>query len=315
MTPMEITLLILGVIIFVISFIVKDGTDAKSKKEKEMDQLEVRRMMERELDGIKLKINEAANDTVDYAVDKAERELEKISNEKIMAVSDYSSTILEEIDNSHKEVMFMYDMLSDKQTDLKNTVRKAEQTVKEVETVSSEAVNTTEQLHKELDVISISRADIQAQAVEQVVQPQNIIAPQIVEEEAESRIQPVFSQLSEDVGNISLTEPSDVFRTIPGMSQETGVADNTYYTDAVAESVTGPMQDNLQNVQEVVTPSLEKAEKKSGGNFMRGFGGGAANNNQRIIELHDQGKTIVDIAKELNLGVGEVKLVIDLFKK
>ena len=38
------------------------------------------------------------------------------------------------------------------------------------------------------------------------------------------------------------------------------------------------------------------------------------NNNERILELHNQGKSNVAIAKELGLGVGEVKLVIDLFE-
>ena len=38
------------------------------------------------------------------------------------------------------------------------------------------------------------------------------------------------------------------------------------------------------------------------------------NNNERILELHKQGKSNVSIAKELGLGVGEVKLVIDLFE-
>lgn len=38
------------------------------------------------------------------------------------------------------------------------------------------------------------------------------------------------------------------------------------------------------------------------------------NNNERILELHNNGKSNVAIAKELGLGVGEVKLVIDLFE-
>ncbi len=38
------------------------------------------------------------------------------------------------------------------------------------------------------------------------------------------------------------------------------------------------------------------------------------NNNERILEMHNQGKSNVAIAKELGLGVGEVKLVIDLFE-
>ena len=38
------------------------------------------------------------------------------------------------------------------------------------------------------------------------------------------------------------------------------------------------------------------------------------NNNDRILRLHKEGVSNVDIAKELGLGVGEVKLVINLFK-
>ena len=38
------------------------------------------------------------------------------------------------------------------------------------------------------------------------------------------------------------------------------------------------------------------------------------NNNERILTLHRAGKSNVAIAKELGLGIGEVKLVIDLFK-
>ena len=39
------------------------------------------------------------------------------------------------------------------------------------------------------------------------------------------------------------------------------------------------------------------------------------NNNEKILTLYGQGKNAVTIARELGLGVGEVKLVIDLFQK
>ncbi|EFF67966.1 DUF6115 domain-containing protein [Eshraghiella crossota] len=38
------------------------------------------------------------------------------------------------------------------------------------------------------------------------------------------------------------------------------------------------------------------------------------NNNEKILQLSKEGKSNVEIAKELGLGIGEVKLVIDLFK-
>ncbi len=38
------------------------------------------------------------------------------------------------------------------------------------------------------------------------------------------------------------------------------------------------------------------------------------NNKDRILERYRQGKTAVIIAKELGLGIGEVRLVIDLYR-
>lgn len=41
----------------------------------------------------------------------------------------------------------------------------------------------------------------------------------------------------------------------------------------------------------------------------------SSNCNEQILLMHSQGKSNLEIAKILNLGMGEVKLVIDLFKK
>lgn len=41
----------------------------------------------------------------------------------------------------------------------------------------------------------------------------------------------------------------------------------------------------------------------------------ASNSNEQILMMHEEGKTNLEIAKALNLGIGEVKLVIDLFNK
>lgn len=38
------------------------------------------------------------------------------------------------------------------------------------------------------------------------------------------------------------------------------------------------------------------------------------NNNNKILELYSKGMSNIDIAKKLNLGIGEVRLVIDLYR-
>ncbi|MNC69317.1 hypothetical protein D3C75_1199940 [compost metagenome] len=41
----------------------------------------------------------------------------------------------------------------------------------------------------------------------------------------------------------------------------------------------------------------------------------SSNSNQKILELFSQGFSIVDISKALEIGQGEVKLVVDLYKE
>lgn len=222
MSTMEIALLITGVIIFALSFLIPDRKSENNGTQ--VDPQDVRKMLESELDAMKLRVNEATDETVEYAMEKAERQLERVSNEKIMALSEYSDTIMEGIDKSHQEVLFMYDMLSDKQTDLKNTVRKAEATVREVEAQTPQ-------------------------------EPE-------VQKQTEA---PVFVQ----------------------QASPEGVA----FTQFVSND-------------HIVDDYIENDEQEDL----------STNNNERILALSEQGLSTVEIAKELGLGVGEVKLVIDLFK-
>ena len=57
-----------------------------------------------------------------------------------------------------------------------------------------------------------------------------------------------------------------------------------------------------QNVQQMMF-SMEESETE------------LSNKNQDILDLYRQGKSIVEIAKQLGLGVGEVKLVLELYKE
>ena len=42
---------------------------------------------------------------------------------------------------------------------------------------------------------------------------------------------------------------------------------------------------------------------------------GNKNSNEKILAMYNEGKSNMAIAKELDLGIGEVKLVIDLFRE
>ncbi len=65
--------------------------------------------------------------------------------------------------------------------------------------------------------------------------------------------------------------------------------------------------------RETVSASVSEEPRGVDIRFAQGKDNGR-NSNERILELHKAGKSNMAIAKELGLGLGEVKLVIDLFE-
>ncbi len=218
MEMMEIVLLLIGGCVFVLSFLLPAKKDTDAKLDKEMAQGEIKGMVAAEMNQIRKQVDDTVEEAVAYAMEKTERSMERISNEKIMAVSEYSDTVLTEIDRNHQEVMFLYDMLNDKHTSLKKTVTVVEKKAKEAEAIAKEAFHS--------------------------LQPETIVAAQTKTEQA-----------------------------------------------------AGP-EEKLQKTE---TPIAEKVTKK--------------NSNEAILALYKLGRSKVQIAQELGLGVGEVELVIGLFKE
>ena len=68
--------------------------------------------------------------------------------------------------------------------------------------------------------------------------------------------------------------------------------------------------------EDMMAVADKKDEEKNVGNveIMFATESGEKNSNDRILEMHKAGKSNMSIARELGLGIGEVKLVIDLFK-
>lgn len=337
MSVIEIALLVVGVIIFVISFLIPDGEDKKTEKQLAAEKEEVHRLVEQEIDGMKLRVNEATNDTVEYAVEKAERSLEKVSNEKIMAVNEYAGTILEEINKNHKEVMFLYDMLNDKQTDLNNAVRKADATVKEIENVSHSAQNASETLLRGMSVATVSQKGL---TKEQKAVFDDLLIPdaQPVVFKNHEQPQAVVSNDSTSASKpraVALAQ-SKIFAGLTGQEEEAVVSQTApVNASKPAEKVVYDIlsggaykEGNVVNVDNPAGGSVTAADfsamiensglaKNSGSvatNPININTQAPANNNDMIIQLSKQGLGIVEIAKSLNLGVGEVKLVLDLFK-
>lgn len=221
MDIVEIVLLATGGIIFILSFLIPGKKGIASAASEKLVREQVRDMVNQELDQVRGRIDIAVDDAAAHAADKTERSLERLSNEKIMAVNEYSDTVLVQIHKDHEEAMFLYDMLNNKHDSMKRTLSEINQALSEVNRAVKSAEEAASNLQREL------------------------------------------------------TQPE---------AQEEAPA----------------WQEEMLPVREPETAEDEEEMEK-------------LNSNDRILALYRQGKSSVDIAKTLGLGVGEVKLVIDLF--
>lgn len=314
MSPMEIALLVIGVIIFVISFVMPEVPMKKSDKEIAAEKEEARRLVEQEVDTMRLRVGEATNETVGFAVDKAERSLEKVSNEKIMAVGEYAETVLEEINKNHQEVMFLYDMLKDKQTDLNNTIREADAAVKEIENASHSAMDASETLLRGMSVASVSQKGLTSEQ-KSVFDIEIPDAPPVVFEHKESKTAgdtpkkgKALTQSKIEAQLLGIDKPEDALAKAITADAPANIKEKVVY-DILSGGAY--KEGNIVNVD---SPSQGAATTADFEAMSGDITEAPANNNDKILSMAKQGFDTVQIAKTLGLGVGEVKLVLDLFR-
>ncbi|MCM1238833.1 MAG: DUF6115 domain-containing protein, partial [Lachnospiraceae bacterium] len=180
MDIMEIVLLAAGGIVFLLSFLIPMKKEESSEETRGLAKEEIKTLVSEELEAVRGHVDDVVEEAVNYSIEKTERSLERLSNEKIMAVNEYSDTVLAEIHKNHEEVMFLYDMLNDKHANLKNTVSEINRTVKEAKETKKEAeevVNTFQRLAPEA-VIPV-KADRASMPQKPVAAAQKPVPPQV----------------------------------------------------------------------------------------------------------------------------------------
>lgn len=153
MTGIEVILLIIGAMIFAASFIFTSKSDTPKNAEI--------RLSDKQKEDIKNQIMTVFDEQMENLSEQTEIKLDKLSNEKIMEMNDYSETILGEINRNHNEVMFLYDMLNEKKKEINNTVRDLNVVKKEIKEETKQPRQKTRQetVLDQLDAVSESVAD------------------------------------------------------------------------------------------------------------------------------------------------------------
>lgn len=247
-------LIIVGIIFIISSFFLPNKEKEEEKELREnltpTDRANLIAQGKKEIDGI---FNDRAEDTIE----KVEEQLSRLSNEKIISVSEYSDQVLEKINQNHQEVVFLYNMLNEKEEEMKKMMAKMKPSIKEDTLGEKQAARLAKQA---------------ATFAETKV------------EEKELKIAETMSAAAENV-------------------QE----------DADIEMLRELIYDKPQ----------EEKEKKPISAFdrkMKKNSGAATNTSEKsiskqVIEMYQDGMSILEISKALHRGQGEVQLIIELYAK
>ena len=125
MTILEIVLLIIGIAFCIGSFFVSEKLSDKDKENlQKLTKDQIEDIIKDKMADANVEMEDKLSATIDEAIEEMDRKTDKETNEKIMQISQYSDTVLESVDKSHKEVTFMYSMLNEKQQDTVEMTKK-----------------------------------------------------------------------------------------------------------------------------------------------------------------------------------------------
>lgn len=313
MKALEVCLLIIGVGAYAASFMLPEKKE-KNEPEK-IGEEEIKKIIEQQMPDAREQIKIEAKEQAEEVVEDVERELEKLSNEKIIAVNEYSDTVLQEIEKNHTEVMFLYSMLNDKEQEIKDTLKVINQAKLESQNFFEKTVSIVnkvdqefERMDQELKAFEVrakdTLEDVQAQIEEvkkePVVIPQPVVVPvqtepETVKEVAENK---VIVEESLDAAHDEEFEKK-LIDTLHSIIPD---------FDLEEEKTVDIGPENFEEPQELV----ERKVKKSHFNFLKGS---EKSKNEQVKELYMEGLSEVEIAKKLSIGRGEVRLIIGLMEK
>ena len=315
----EIVLIVAGFAAIILGYLLPASKEL-DEEDKLLMEREIRELVRREVEDQKETIETMVDDTVDLSLDRTERAMERISNEKLSAIGEYSDTVINDIHKNHDEVMFMYDMLNDKHKNLTSVVSEvakktdeAKQAVLDAEATARDAAQKAESL-KSIQDAAVPEKNVRAILLDeekdtlsgiQIPYKEKIVVPA-----KEPQIQedaPIESGYVDERNIKELKELDEIPAQVISRTQASGlhVIGNTGNEPAAPKEIVSA---KVVSISEAKPVNPDKNMKEI-------TAVDPVSQNKQIIEMHKAGKSNMVIARELGLGIGEVKLVIDLSNK
>ena len=242
---LEIALVVIGLGIIVCSYVISEKVESALGKNSDASQgRDI--WTDKDEKRVKERIDSIVTESMEQAIDKTEYELSRISNEKIMHSNEFSEQVLAKIEQNHEEVVFLYNMLSEKEKQMKSLIQEIESLKTVAEDVVRKEESTQPKTENEQDAVQLTTTD--EKELSQLREFAKFIEEEQTEQRRSSTLESVNAQIDENYEDVELDNLDDIGR------------------------------------------------------------------NDKILAFYRQGMSVLDISKKLDMGQGEVKLIIDLFQ-
>ena len=267
-------LVVIGLGIIAVSYVISEKIENKMLGKKAEDLAQVKDIWtDKDEKRVRERIDSIVEEKVEQAIDKTEDELSRISNEKIMVSNEFSEQVLGKIEQNHEEVVFLYNMLNEKEKQMKTLIKEID-TLKTA--VEQRAFEIKENMESPMTVDMLHKT---GQESVMYTTPVTVV----VEKEDARTVEPLNSN-----------EEKELFQL-----------------RAFAESIEAEELERKEKKEpELMTESAFIIEEAAGQPSEKE----KVNRNEEILRLYKKGRSVLEISKALNMGQGEVKLIIDLFQ-
>lgn len=297
MDTMVIICLIVGIACVGISFFIKEGADINNQeKEKIAEEIRAKALSDESLKKVMAKVEKdftgKLSDIMEDKLGSSTDSMSEIANNKMLAINEMSGQLIERIEQNHKEVIFLYDMLNEKSDNLKDFSAKIDGMRKELENEEKRI----ESLNHDLD-----DKIVKVKEVRQTV----ITKPAVLHSEmSQSNTSPAENtgRVMPETEKISVTVPTQAEALLQLQKKETISEKNE---EEVEQEITG--KEEVQSLKPIPEKSQSITENVKDEPVRE------ISINDKILKMKEEGKSILEISKTLEMGQGEVQLILGLY--
>lgn len=288
--------MIAGIALIGASFIIKEGSGIDTReKEKIAEEIRSKALSAESLKNVMNKVEKDFTGKLsDIAEDKlvsSADHMAEITNNKMLAINEMSGQLIEKIEQNHKEVIFLYDMLNEKSDNLKDFSAKVDGLRKELESEEKRI----KALNHDLDDKIVKVKEVR----QTVITKSANTAPTHKEKQQLTSTNVEKVKVNETINN-----------TVPTQAHSLVQMQNKEEIAVKAELITEQTKSEKQTVKET---EISEVKQQVTGEVVRNESTEELSTNDKILLMKEEGKSVLEISKTLGMGQGEVQLILGLY--